>query len=95
MPHDKMRAWTKLTKRAPQPRGGLMPSSFVVRLAGESCLRRVFRQFVDADVSLDTRLVVLVNNQHVEVTDAQIEEALAEAQRHLEARLTAPDHLFR
>lgn len=55
------RAWVKLTKRSPKMVRGLVASKWVVRLAGETCTRRIYEDWSGYSKG-PVRLVLVVDD---------------------------------
>lgn len=62
MSKEEDRAWVKLTKRSPKMVRGLIASKWVVRLAGETCTRRVYEDWTGHTGKKPVPLVLLVDD---------------------------------
>lgn len=76
MAYNKNRAWVKATKRGPKMVHGLVPSSWVIRLANETTTRRIYEDWTKYSKLKRKELIYLNGKQKVPVSEKQIKEWL-------------------
>lgn len=88
MAYEKDRAWKKPTMREQKMAKGLLPSPWVMRLAGENITRRIYEDWNAFRRGHPVNLIVKIGNEQRTITRAALDAALAAAeQEHAEWRL--------